>query len=105
MNGKFFYLKNEDYLYRPAEIRLHILESGDLLGEYSFIDSQVASASVRALEDGELYTISRDDFYSIVDSSNRVGKLIYRNLLQALIIRLRHYNEEADLRHLDALIG
>jgi len=95
-----FLPRNSDYLYRPAEVRLQTLETGDLLGEYSFIDNNVASASVRALEPGGLYKVNRENFEKIVESSNRVGKLVYYNLLRALIVRLRKHNEEMDLMHL-----
>jgi CRP-like cAMP-binding protein len=85
-------------LYRPTEIKLHILEPGALIGEYSCIDNQTASASVRAVQLGELYKITREDFTTLVDSSNRVGKLIYKNLLETLVTRLRKHNEETELR-------
>ncbi|MDY6993003.1 MAG: cyclic nucleotide-binding domain-containing protein, partial [Pseudomonadota bacterium] len=80
------------------EIKLHVLEAGALIGEYSFIDNQLASASVRALQTGTLYKISREDFTKIVESSNRMGKLVYKNLLRSLVTRLRRNNEETDLR-------
>ena len=95
-----FLPRNSDYLYRPSEVKLQTLEKGDLLGEYSFVDGNVASASVRVLEAGSLYSVSRENFEKIVESSNHVGKLIYYNLLRALIIRLRKHNEEMDLMHL-----
>lgn len=85
-------------VYRPTEIKLQVLAPGALLGEYSFIDNQLASASVRALETGTLYKISREGFTQIVESSNRMGKLVYRNLLKTLVTRLRNNNEETDLR-------
>lgn len=96
-----FLPKNVEYLYRPTDVHLQLLEQpGTLLGEYSFLDNKPASASIRAMEEGLLYGITYKNFEAIVNSSNRVGKLIYRNLLQALITRLRKHNEEIDLMHL-----
>lgn len=93
--------KNEDYLYRRTDIKLQMLkDAGALLGEYSFIDHKPASASVRAMGGGELYGISRANFDQIVESSNHVGKIIYRNLLFALVDRLRKHNEDMDLMYL-----
>lgn len=96
-----FLPKNEDYLYRPKEVRLSILEqSGLLLGEYSFVDQQPASASIRALDNGEVYSISRRSFERIVNSSNRTGMLIYKNLLSIIVARMRKQTEEIDWQHL-----
>jgi len=92
--------RDSDELARYEDIRLSVLGRGDLLGEYSFIDHRAASASVRSLEQGKLLIITRENFQRIVDSSNQVGKVIYKNLLQALIARLRDQNEEKDLMNL-----
>jgi CRP-like cAMP-binding protein len=96
-----FLPKDQDYLYRPKEVHLSILEqSGLLLGEYSFVDQRPASASIRALDDGEVYRISRRSFEKIVNSSNRVGMLIYRNLLSIIVARVRKQTEDIDWQHL-----
>jgi len=96
-----FLPKDEDYLYRPEEVHLGILkQSGLLLGEYSFVDQQPASASIRALEDSEVYSISRRSFERIVNSSNRTGMLIYKNLLSIIVARVRKQTEDIDWQHL-----
>ncbi len=96
-----FLPKDSDYLYRPEEVRLSVLEQrGLLLGEYSFVDKQPASASIRALDDGEVYKISRTHFEKIVNSSNRTGMLIYKNLLNIIVARLRKQTEDIDWQHL-----
>ncbi|GEM_PF-497886 len=96
-----FLPKNADYLYRPKEVRLSILEErGLLLGEYSFVDQQPASASIRALDDGEVFRVSRIHFEKIVTSSNRAGMLIYKNLLNIIVARLRKQTEDIDWQHL-----
>ncbi len=97
---------NEDYLYRRRKVQLQVVGNpGMLLGEYSFIDGKPASASVECLARGELYGVGRRDFEKIVESSNKVGKVIYRNLLYALVNRLRRHNEETDMKHLMNLDG
>ena len=96
-----FLPKDAEYLYRPEEISLSVLEQkGLLLGEYSFVDQQPASASIRALEDGKVFRISRKNFQKIVNSSNRIGMLVYRNLLHIIVARVRKQTEEIDWQHL-----
>ena len=93
--------KNADYLYRPAEVHLRLVDDiGMVFGEYSFIDNRPTSASVRALNNAEVCVLSRDGFEQIVASSNRAGKLIYKNLLTIVIARLRKQTEELDWQYL-----
>ena len=93
--------KDADYLYRPAEVHLRLVDDiGFLFGEYSFIDYQPTSASVRALNRAEVCVLSRGGFEQIIASSNRAGKLIYKNLLNIIIARLRKQTEELDWKRL-----
>ncbi|ALG67101.1 cyclic nucleotide-binding domain-containing protein [Beggiatoa leptomitoformis] len=101
-HGKWevFLPKDNQDIPREQEVRLGMLECGALIGEYSFIDEYFASASVRTLEKGGLLMINRPDFERILESSNQVGKIIYKNLLLGLISRLRKQNEEKELLNL-----
>lgn len=82
---------------RFSRITLSKMSSGACLGEYSLIDNNLASASVVCLEETTLFKITRLDFEELVDTSNRLGNIIYRNLLLALIQRLRDKDLELDV--------
>lgn len=82
---------------RPNEVHLQTIStSATLFGEFSFFDKQPASASVRALEAGEIYSVTYEDFMEIVDTDDHVGKIIYKNLINILIEKLRKDNDERD---------
>ncbi len=82
---------------RPNLVRLNTMVPGGCLGEYSLIDRNPASASVIAKEDSVLFKMNRMDFDKAIKTNNRVGKLVYRNLLNMLIHRLRDKDREMDL--------
>ncbi len=77
--------------------RLNTLGPGDCLGEYSLIDGQTTSASVRALVETKLFFLSRGHFLTITDGDAESGRTIYRNLLVFLIERLRHKDKQLNL--------
>ena len=72
------------------------LTQGDCFGEYSVIDNSPTSASVVTLEECDLFIIPRINFERIINSDNRLGKIIYKNMLQVLIKRARNYDKELD---------
>ncbi len=81
----------------PLGARLNTLGPGQCLGEYSLIDGQTTSASVRALVETKLFFLSRGHFLSVTDSDPVAGRAIYRNLLTFLIERLRHKDKQLNL--------
>jgi CRP-like cAMP-binding protein len=87
---------DEPGLSRLATIKLNTLKPGDCFGEYSLIDRQTVSASVQARSNGVLFRISRPDFEKIISADNVLAKLIYKNLLEMLIARLRKKDKELD---------
>jgi len=86
----------ETGIKRFAEIKLNTLESGDCFGEYSIIDKQTVSASVKAVKQSMLFRISRIGFEKITGSNNLLAKIIYKNLLEILVRRLRKKDKELD---------
>ncbi len=71
---------------------LGTLKSGDCFGEYSLVDKKGASASIIAVEGGEVLKIKRDDFENIISADDHISKQIYLNLLNILTKRLRKSN-------------
>ena len=82
---------------RISPVNLSRLGPGDCFGEYAFIDRQPTSASIRALREVEIYSIANDRFQEFLDTHYTVASVIYRNLLNILVQRLRASNAELDL--------
>jgi len=82
---------------RVTRIKLSKLAQGDFFGEYSLIDKEPASASVVAIEPCEIFEISKPDFEKILTTSDRLAKIIYKNILKVVIKRIRDINRELDI--------
>lgn len=82
---------------RPSRVRLNVLASGRCVGEYSLIDDQPSSASAQTVTAARLCFLPTDDFRGIVNGNDRIGKIIYANLLRFLVSRLRAKDRELDL--------
>ncbi len=85
---------------RPSQIDLTRKTRLDCFGEYSFVDHQPASASIKTLSDCTVYSISHDALQAFLDDNREAGSIIYRNLLAVLVKRLRDDNAELDLFNL-----
>ncbi len=89
--------QNKEKKYkRPSKVKLAILNKGSFFGEYSFVDSGLASASVVATQAGELIKITNLELNNVLKNNDRIAKTIYLNMLQILIKRLRNINKEYD---------
>lgn len=82
---------------RVSEVRLTHFRPGDCFGEYAFIDRQPASASIRAVEDSEVFSIPHTTLREFLDTHHSVASIVYQNLLRILVGRLRASNAELDL--------
>lgn len=71
---------------------INMLVDGECIGEYSFVDDQPASATVRATIDTELFELSHDAFRELLDDDDALRAQIYKNLLESLVERLRNTN-------------
>ncbi len=77
--------------------RLASIKPGDSCGEYGFIDRRPASASVKAVEDSEIFVIANDVFNELMHANHDLERIIYRNLLGTLVSRLRASNVVIDM--------
>ncbi len=82
---------------RFSPVKLDEMGAGEVCGEYGFIDSQPASASIRAIEPVEMYGISFETLHKFLDRHHSVAAIVYKNLLAILVKRLRASNAELDL--------
>lgn len=76
----------------------HLLP-GAHFGEIALIDDNPRSASVVALEDCELLTISRQDFQDLLRQNESIALKIYKAFTRALCDRLRQANENLIVAH------
>lgn len=99
----FVLLSGRAKVFLPAEgdrvssVRLAEIKNGDCFGEYSFIDKQPASATIRAIEDSKVYSISHDRLRQFLDTHPIVASIVFQNLLGMLVSRLRASTSELDL--------
>ncbi|MGH8457702.1 MAG: Crp/Fnr family transcriptional regulator [Nevskiales bacterium] len=81
-----------------GQVHLNTLMPGHCFGEYSLLDGKATSASAMTLESSRLFFLPRGEFLKLSDSNHEAGKIIYRNLLLFLILRLRQKDEELNAR-------
>jgi len=92
-------LKGEVDILMPDDLEeyddltlVNMLVDGECIGEYSFVDEQPASATVRANTDIELLELSHDVLRDALDSDCELRAQLYKNLLESLVERLRNTN-------------
>lgn len=92
-------LKGEVDILMPDDLEeyddltlVNMLVDGECIGEYSFVDEQPASATVRANTDVELLELSHDVLREALDSDCELRAQLYKNLLESLVERLRNTN-------------
>ena len=90
---------------RPSRVHLNRLGPGRCFGEYGAIDDQPSSASVQTVTPTRLCLLTRANFREIVEKHDRIGKIVYANLLRFLIRRLRSKDKELDLILLTEELG
>ena len=78
-----------------AERQLAVLEQGAVFGEMSFFEPAPHSASVRALSDGEVTRLSRDDYDQLQQTDSLAAYKIAANIVKTLAERLRRMDEWA----------
>lgn len=71
---------------------INMLVDGECIGEYSFVDQQPASATVRANTDVELLELSHEELRGMLDANSDLRAQVYKNLLESLVERLRNTN-------------
>jgi CRP/FNR family transcriptional regulator, cyclic AMP receptor protein len=110
-DGLYIVLEGEIEIYLPeraagggqraTRIRLNRLGPGRCLGEYGVIDDQPTSASASAVTATRLWFMPKAEFRKLVDRHDRVGRIVYGNLLRYLVSRLRGKDKELDIMLLD----
>ena len=90
--------QNKRGIERISEVKISRLKNGDCFGEYSLIDEGRISASVRVVSSNfRASYIHQKDFHSFSEIHHKSAKIIYRNLLETFIGRLRGSLKELDM--------
>jgi CRP-like cAMP-binding protein len=74
------------------EMRLAIAGEGDFIGEMAIFESEVRSATVRALGDVRMITVDKENFIRRVNSDPSIAFRLVKTLIQ----RVRDMNREMD---------
>lgn len=88
----FVLAEGKTRIYRTlngSRVVITTLEPPETFGEVSILDGDPASATVEAETDVVVLTLSRDDFYALMESSPDLAAKVFRNLLRTLCQRLR----------------
>jgi signal transduction histidine kinase len=80
-----FFIDSGSVVVMDEHIELSRLQEGDVFGEYSLIDTQTRSATVKAVEHTRLYKLHQKDFIDLVMSD----MAIMRGFLNVFVSRLR----------------
>jgi CRP-like cAMP-binding protein len=70
------------------------LEPGEVFGELALFDRQARSASVMAISECELIGIDGEQLLAFLDAHPETGYAVLRELLTALVDRLRNTNRK-----------
>jgi serine/threonine protein phosphatase PrpC len=79
---------------QKAGVELAQLGKHEHLGEMSFVDSAPRSASIVAIDQTDLITIRKDDFYYLLATDAPLGMKLLWAFIQVLSFRLRAANSE-----------
>jgi CRP-like cAMP-binding protein len=97
--GEAFYVIKEGSVRvvherKGVEDILTILYPGDHFGELSLINEAPTTATVKAAEETEVFAITRDRFYKILQTSDRLALRIHRAFIKTLTQRLVRTSED-----------
>lgn len=71
---------------------LTTIKSGEILGEFSLIDSEPRSASAVCLEDSQLLVFDGSRMNEMLENNHRIGFIIMRNIARVICERIRRTN-------------
>lgn len=71
-----------------------IIREGDLAGELSFIDGEVHTVGLRALSDGQVLSLSRENFEKLIDQNPRLVYKVMRAVARSAHRIMHQMNRE-----------
>ncbi|MCB1175223.1 MAG: cyclic nucleotide-binding domain-containing protein [Leptospiraceae bacterium] len=92
-----FLPRDSAHRQRSTEIVLGRLQPGSSFGEYSLFDQSPAFASIRSSRDLRLVFLSAIDLEVLANDEPRIGMIVYRNLMQQVVERIKTSDRGLDL--------
>ncbi len=84
--------------YDSREEKVAVVREGEYFGELSFFDGREHSARVTALEDLQLFVLTREDYHTIISSDLEQGAEIQRKIILTVVNMLRTMNKRYSYR-------
>lgn len=84
---------------RPDEVELARLEPGNFFGEMCILETLARSATVQAVADTTLYSLSSLAFYHLYEAMPAQHSILVLNIARDVSRRLRHLDEIFAARH------
>jgi CRP/FNR family transcriptional regulator, cyclic AMP receptor protein len=72
-------------------VTLHLLKTGDIAGEMGFVDGAPHSATLRAMGEAEVYSLTRDALEKLLDAHPRLVYIVMRAVVRtvhAILLRM-----------------
>lgn len=79
-----------------SAIKLADIGPGEIFGEFAFVDRRPASATIRTVSDVSIFGIELDVLQGFLDENPAAAIVVYRNLNEVFVERLRASNAELD---------
>jgi CRP-like cAMP-binding protein len=89
----FYIIKNGMVKIEKEGREIATLGSEEPIGEVSFIDSGVRSATITALQDTVVIKLPSDKFKELMSTSGEIANKVYMTIAQTLCQRLRETND------------
>lgn len=78
-----------------AEIRMHTMKEGECAGTRAFVDRTPRKATLRAIGNATVYTLTPEAFESVVDKYPRLAYKVMRALFRNTHANLMRMNQES----------
>ncbi|MBI4844794.1 MAG: cyclic nucleotide-binding domain-containing protein [Nitrospirae bacterium] len=91
INGRFEVKKRTEF--REREIVLAVLKRGAFVGEFSMLEGQKRTATIKALEDSSLLALSHDGLDSFISSYPGPGIKVLKGIIHTMSIRQQMTSE------------
>jgi CRP-like cAMP-binding protein len=89
----FYIIKTGTVKVEKEGREIATLGSEEPIGEVSFIDSGVRSATITALQDTVVIKLPSDKFKELLSHSKEIANKVYKTIAETLCQRLRETNE------------
>lgn len=92
MGSSVYVVVSGELKVHDGDLELSVITEGNVVGEFSLLDTEPRSASVTALSPSHLYELTQADFYQIVEPHPEVLMGIIRHI----IARIRQQNKKLE---------